>query len=145
MTVSKSRRLARAAVVSAVIGVVGVAGAQPSTAKTKTSKTKTYSCGDVPVRKTPAGLKGGYLTNITVTGSYSKKSSACRSGNALALAYYKCRRHKGIKASCSGRTINGLKCRESRPANSQSDDQINARVTCRKGSKKIVHYYQQNL
>jgi hypothetical protein len=138
MTLSKSRRFARAAVLSACVAAAGLAA--PSMAQAKT-----FSCGDVPVSKTPAGLKGGYLTGITVTGKYSKKSSACKSGNALALAYYKCRAKKGIRATCSGRTINGLKCSESRPADSQSDDQINARVTCKKGSKKIVHNYQQNL
>lgn len=138
MTLSKSRRFARAAVLSACVAAAGLAA--PSMAQAKT-----FSCGDVPVSKTPAGLKGGYLTGIRVTGHYTKKSSACKSGNALALAYYKCRRAKGIRATCSGRTINGLKCTESRPADSQSDDQINARVTCKKGSKKIVHNYQQNL
>lgn len=143
MTSSKSCRFARAALLCACVAVAGLAA--PSMAQAKT-KTKTYSCGDVSVSKTPAGLRGGYLTGIRVTGKYSKKSSACRSGNALALAYYKCRaKKKNIRATCSGRTINGLKCRESRPANSQSDDQINARVTCKKGSKKIIHNYQQNL
>ena len=121
------------------------ASASPVLPAPSPAQAKTFSCGDVPVSKTPAGLKGGYLTGITVTGSYTKKSSACKSGNALALAYYKCRAKKGIRATCSGKTINGLKCSESRPADSQSDDQINARVTCKKGSKKIVHNYQQNL
>ena len=143
MTLSKSRSFARAIAVFAVVGVVGlVAVASPAQAK---AKTKTYSCGDLPVSKTPAGLRGGYITQITVRGAYSKKSSACKSGRSLALSYYKCRAKKGIRASCSGRTINGLKCSESRPADSQSDDQINARVTCKKGSKRIVHNYQQNL
>jgi len=139
MTLSKSRRFASATLLSVCVAAAGIA-VVPSMAQAKT-----FSCGDVPVSKTPAGLKGGYLTGITVTGSYSKKSSACKSGNALALAYYKCRAKKGIRATCSGKTINGLKCSESRPADSQSDDQINARVTCKKGSKKIVHNYQQNL
>ena len=139
MTLSKSRRFARTAAVSAVLGIAGLVGAASP------AQAKTFSCGDLPVSKTPAGLKGGYITQITVTGSYTTKSSACKSGRALALAYYKCRHAKGIRATCSGKTINGLKCSESRPADSQSDDQINARVTCKKGSKKIVHNYQQNL
>jgi hypothetical protein len=139
MTLSKSRRFARATLLSACVAVAAFA-VVPSLAQAKT-----FSCGDLPVSKTPAGLKGGYITGVTVTGSYSKKSSACKSGNALALAYYKCRAKKGIKASCAGKTINGLKCSESRPADSQSDQEINARVTCKKGSKKIVHNYQQNL
>jgi negative regulator of sigma E activity len=141
MTLSQSRRFARVAAASACLALAVAAGVQsPASAKTRT-----FSCGDLPVSKTPAGLKGGYITQIAVTGSYTKKSSACKSGTALALAYYKCRHAKGIKANCSGKTINGLKCSESRPADSQSDDQINARVTCKKGSKKIVHLYQQNL
>ena len=139
MTLSKSRRFARTAAVSAVVAVAGLVGAASP------AQAKTFSCGDLPTSKTPSGLKGGYITQITVTGSYSKKSSACKSGQALALAYYKCRHAKGIKANCSGKTINGLKCSESRPADSQSDSEINARVTCKKGSKKIVHNYQQNL
>ena len=139
MTLSKSRRFARTIAICAVVGVAGLVGAASP------AHAKTFSCGDLPVSKTPSGLKGGYITQITVTGSYTTKSSACKSGRALALAYYKCRRAKGIRATCSGKTINGLKCSESRPADSQSDDQINARVTCKKGSKKIVHNYQQNL
>jgi hypothetical protein len=139
MTLSKTRRFARTSAICAVVGIAGLVGAASP------AQAKTFSCGDLPVSKTPAGLKGGYITQITVTGSYTTKSSACKSGRALALAYYKCRHAKGIRATCSGKTINGLKCSESRPADSQSDDQINARVTCKKGSKKIVHNYQQNL
>jgi hypothetical protein len=139
MTLSKSRRFARAAAICAVIGVAGLVGAASP------AQAKTFGCGSIPLNKTPAGLKGGYITNITVTGSYTKKSSACKSGNALALAYYKCRHAKGVKASCAGKTINGLKCSEKRPADLQTDQEINATVTCKNGSKKIVHSYQQNL
>lgn len=145
MTLSKSRRFARASMFCACIAVAGLVSAQPAMTKSKT-KTKTHYCGDLSNKQTPKGLKGGYITSIKVVGRYSKKSSACRSGRSLVLKYYKCRaRKKSIKASCSGRTINGLKCRESRPRDSQTDTEINARVTCTKGSKKIYHNYQQNL
>ncbi len=143
MTLSKSRRFARASMFFACIAVAGLVSAQPAMTK---SKTQTYRCGDLSNKKTPRGLKGGYITSIKVVGRYSKKSSACRSGTSLVLNYYKCRaKKKSLKASCNGRTINGLKCRESRPRDSQTDTEINARVTCKKGSKKIYHNYQQNL
>lgn len=147
MTLSKSRRFARFSILCACVAVAGLVSAQPAMTKSKSkSKTKTYYCGDLSNKRTPKGLKGGYITSIKVVGRYSKKSSACRSGRSLVLNYYKCRaRKKSIKASCNGRTINGLKCRDSRPKDSQTDTEINARVTCKKGSKKIYHNYQQNL
>ena len=80
---------------------------------------------------------------MKATGSYTKKSSACKAVRSVALAYYKCRRPKGIKASCNGRTISGLKCTEKRGLTNELE--FNATVTCKKGSKKLVHTYQQNL
>ena len=139
MTLSQSR-LIRAVVVSACLVATGLVGAQPSSAATKT-----YDCGQISVNNTPAGLYGGYLTKIKVTGSYTKKSSACRSGKSLVKAYYTCRRAKGVKGSCSGRTINGLKCKETNRTVVEAADQLNADVTCSKGSKKIRHHYQQFL
>ncbi|MDP2711774.1 MAG: hypothetical protein Q8O56_11200 [Solirubrobacteraceae bacterium] len=99
----------------------------------------------MPRSQNPAGLNGGYLTNIRVRGIYQNRTSACRSGRSLALAYYKCRRGKSVRGSCSGRTINGLRCRESNRTVSERAGQLNATVTCTKGSKRITHRYQQNL
>lgn len=139
MTLSQSR-LIRAVAVSACLIATGLVGAQPSSAATKT-----YACADVPVNKTPAGLNGGYFTKIRVTGSYTKKSSACKAGNSLVFAYYRCRRAKGVKGSCNGRTIQGLKCRESNRRVEEAANSLDADVTCTKGSKRIKHHYQQGL
>jgi len=139
MTLSQSR-LIRAVVVSACLVATGLVGAQPSSAATKT-----YSCSDISVNNTPAGLNGGYFTKIKVTGSYTKKSSACRSGRSLVKAYYTCRRAKGVKGSCSGQTINGLKCKETNRRTGGVPEFLDADVTCTKGSKKIRHHYSQGL
>ena len=139
MTLSQSR-LIRAVAVSACLIATGLIGAAPSSAATKT-----YTCVDVPAKDTPAGLYNGYFTRIKVTGAYTKKSSACRSAYALVKAYYKCRRPKGVRGSCSGRTINGLKCRESNRTTGRVPPFLDADVTCTKGSKRIRHHYSQGL
>lgn len=134
MTLS-STRLSRMLAISACVAAAGLVGAQSSHAAT-------YGCS---TPKEPAGLRGGYFTELRATG-YGSKSSACKSARKLVLAYYKCRTARGgAKGSCSNRTVNGLKCKETRPADLQSDTQLNARVTCSKGRKKIRHSYQQNL
>lgn len=139
MTLSQSR-LVRAVAVSACVIATGLVGAAPSSAAIKT-----YSCGDIAVNSTPAGLYGGYQTRIRVTGAYTRKSSACRSGRSLVRAYYNCRRPKGVRGSCSGRTINGLKCRETNRRTGGVPPFLDADVTCTKGSKKIRHHYSQGL
>jgi len=132
MIVSKSRHLARAVAVSACLAVAGLAGAQSSSA----AATKTCT-----VPKYPNANPGGYFTSLKAT------NVTCASARKLAVAYYKrCPAGKrGVRKSCSGKTVNGLKCTESRPADSQTESQINARVTCKAGSKKVVHTYQQNV
>ncbi len=134
MTLSRSHRLVRVAALSACLLAVGLVGAQSSSART-------YNCSPPQY---PDTSRGGYFSQLRVSG-YSRRS-ACRSGRRLALAYYRCRvRRGGIRGNCSGRTVNRLRCRERRDPDLQSRTEINARVTCRRGSRRIVHVYQQNL
>ena len=122
-----SRHLTMLAILVTCLAVAGLAGAQSSVARTKACATP----------KEPAGLLGGYFTQLQVN------RVSCASGRKLVLAYYKCRRRKGVKASCSGKTVNGLKCTEKRGA--EIETQFNATVTCKKGSRSVKHSYQQNL
>jgi hypothetical protein len=133
---SPPHRFIRAVLVSACLAV-GLVGVQPASAAAKT-----YGCPDVPVKSTPEGLYGGYFTNLSAKG-YSSKARACRSARSLVRAYYNCRRKKGVRGSCSGRTINGLRCRESNRRTSPA--YLTATVTCTKGAKRIKHTYQQGL
>jgi hypothetical protein len=130
MTSTRGPRLATSLLVSSCLLLAGLVAAQTSAGATR-------GCPD-PATK--SGLKGGYFSQLRVT------NVSCRSGKKLVYAYYACRMKKGgRKASCSGRTINSLRCKEYRKPDLQSDTQVNARVTCTKGSKKVVHSYQQNL
>jgi hypothetical protein len=72
---------------------------------------------------------------------------SCSSGAKLMLAYYKCRRKngQGVEGKCKASKVNGMTCTEKRPASGNNGSEFNATVTCKSGSKKIVHTYQQNL
>jgi hypothetical protein len=128
MTLPRSPRFVTALAVSTGLAFAGLVGAQPSVAAPKACSTPTY----------PNTNPGGYFTSLQVTGV------ACKTGRSVALAHYRCRVKKGRKGRCTSKVMK-YSCSESRPADSQSDEQLNAKVTCKRGSKKIVFSYQQNL
>ena|ERR1700754_360533 len=76
----------------------------------------------------------GYFTSLQVT------KVSCATGKKLALAYYKCRLKHGVSGRCTSKVM-GYSCTEKRVS---IDTEIDARVTCKDGSKKVVHAYQQN-
>jgi len=119
--------------VSACLALAGLAGAQPAVAATKTCKAGST--------KYPNSNPGGYFTSLKVT------KVSCSTGAKLMIAYYKCRRKggQGVSGRCKASKVNGLRCTERRPASGNNGTEFNATVTCRSGSKKIVHTYQQNL
>jgi hypothetical protein len=78
----------------------------------------------------------GYFTSLTVT------KVSCKTGKRVVLAYYKCRIKKGKKARCTDKVL-GYSCREVK--RTQIPTEINARVTCKRGARRVVHTYQQNL
>ncbi len=130
MTLSHSPRVLTTLAMVICVSIAALVGAQESAAASR-------SCPAPPAK---AGLKGGYFSKLRVT------NLSCRSGKRLVYAYYNCRQSKGgRRASCAGRTINGLRCSEYRDPDLDIPSEFNARVTCRRGSKKVVHYYQQNL
>jgi len=115
---------------TACLLVTGLVGAQASSAATR-------SCAS-PASK--SGLKGGYFSRLRVT------NVSCSEGKKVVYGYYSCRMSKGgKKASCHGRTIRGLRCTEYRDPDLSIPTEFSARVTCKKGTKKVVHVYQQNL
>src|SRR5687768_12949942 len=118
MTLSRRPRLVRAVVVSACVAVAGLVASAPASAAT-------YSCTPP---KFPDTRNGGYFSGVNGAKKFKvsgySKSKACRSGRSVILAYDKCRRAKGIKGSCSGRTINSLKCTEKRNPDLQSSTEL---------------------
>jgi hypothetical protein len=89
------------------------------------------SCSD---GRLPKG--NGYFTSLTVT------KVSCKTGKRVVLAYYKCRIKKGKKARCTDKVL-GYSCKELK--RTQIPTEINARVSCRRGARRVVHTYQQNL
>jgi hypothetical protein len=86
------------------------------------------TCGGLP--KYPGQ---GYFTSLKATGI------SCSGAKDVMKAHYKCRTKKGIKGKC--KRFNGWSCTEKRQAIST---EYNARVTCKKGSRKVVYTYNQD-
>jgi hypothetical protein len=96
--------------------------------------------GAVPGRaartcKPPRYPGSGYFTSLSVS------RVSCRTGRRVALAYYRCRTRNGPAGRCHRRVL-GFSCRERR---NSIPTEIDARVTCRHGHRKVVHTYQQDL
>jgi hypothetical protein len=85
--------------------------------------------------KAPKYPGSGYFTSLTVEGT------GCSTGQKLALAYYRCRTKSGPRGRCK-KPVLGFRCRETR---NSIPTEINARVSCKSGAKRVVHTYQQNL
>jgi hypothetical protein len=85
---------------------------------------------------TPPDYPGsGYFTSLSV------KRVSCRTGRSVALAYYRCRTRNGPKGRCSERVMR-FRCSERR---NSIPTEIDARVTCKRGSATVTHTYQQNV
>lgn len=79
----------------------------------------------------------GYFTSLRVS------HTSCRTGRKVALAHYRCRRKHGVRGHCHHRVLR-FRCRESRPSSARIPTQYSARVTCTRGSRRVVFVYQQN-
>ncbi len=86
--------------------------------------------------------KGGYFTSLRVT------NTSCKDGKAQMLAWAKCRLAKsGLQGRCTRSRVRNYRCTEKRGSVQvgAGDDVFAARVTCKKGTKKIVHTYDQEV
>jgi hypothetical protein len=79
----------------------------------------------------------GYFASLHVT------HTSCRTGRKVALAHYHCRRKHGVRGHCHHAVLH-FHCKEYRPASARIPTQYNARVTCKRGSRRVVFVYQQN-
>lgn len=76
----------------------------------------------------------GYFTSLKAT------KTTCADASKVALAFHKCRTKKGDSGRCVSK-VRKYACRETRTAIST---EINGRVTCTYGKKKVELTYQQN-
>jgi hypothetical protein len=84
------------------------------------------------VSKKPRALGPTYTLGLSV------KGTSCANGRGFVRAYYKCR--GGGKGRCR-RRVSGYRCSEKR--SNVIRTQFDARVTCKKGGRRIVHKYTQ--
>ena len=108
----------------AALAVVAFAGAGTAAAATCNVKTSDYP-GD------------GYFTSLRVSGV------SCSTGKSVAREHYRKRVRRGGKDGKYNGSVKGWSCRES--SRSKTSTELNARVTCRRGGKRVVFTYQQNL
>ena len=80
-------------------------------------------------------MGASYVTSLSV------KKTSCKKGKAVVRAYHKCRRAHGWKGKC-GHKVKGYSCKRKYLA--KSTFQYDARVTCKRGAKRVVHTYTQN-
>ncbi|MGI9098611.1 MAG: hypothetical protein ACR2H2_09020 [Solirubrobacteraceae bacterium] len=86
---------------------------------------------------TPPKYPGsGYFTSLAVT------NASCATGRRLVKAYYSCRIRKGKTGRCT-RKVLGYSCKETKRVAIPTE--LNGRVSCKRGARRIVHTYQQNL
>ena len=83
----------------------------------------------------PAYPGSGYFTSLTA------KSVSCATARKVTLAHYRCRTRSGKRGRCHHRVLR-YRCSETRTSIST---ELNGRVTCRRGARRVVYTYQQNL
>lgn len=90
------------------------------------------TCG---IKPNEAGTFGvTYVLKITASGT------SCASAKKLVRAFHACRKAHGIKGRCTTRVL-GYRCTEQRTTTSV---QFSGKVSCKNGSRRVVHYYSQN-
>ncbi|MEA2151014.1 MAG: hypothetical protein QOD69_2844 [Solirubrobacteraceae bacterium] len=78
----------------------------------------------------------GYFTSLSVA------KVGCATGRKVAVAYYKCRIKKGRSGRCTSKVL-GYSCRETKRVKIPTE--LDARVSCSRGARRVTHTYQQNL
>jgi hypothetical protein len=120
-----SRVVSVAAVAAVSLFAAGGAGASPQVHAAK-------SCN---ISGQQRSLGASYVTSLSV------RHTSCSKGKAVVRAYHACRQAHGWKGKC-GHRVKGFRCR--RHIQASSPVQYDAKVTCRRGGKRVTHTYTQN-
>ncbi len=111
-----------------------VAGAAvPALATTGPATAATTASGAATCSSLPKYPGVGYFTSLKASGL------GCSSAKKVMVAHYKCRVKHGKSGTC--KSVKGYKCTEKRV---QGTENYSSRVTCKRGSKKVVYTYQQD-
>jgi hypothetical protein len=121
-------RLTRSCIglVIVVVGSLGLVATAPAAHRPAATAARTCSVPDYP--------GSGYFTSLSVS------RTSCATGRKVALAWYHCRIAHGPAGRCHRRVL-GYTCHETRQS---IPTEIDARVRCRRGARRVTHTYQQD-
>lgn len=121
-----SRVVSVAAVAAASLIAAGGAGA---------ASPQVHAARSCNISGQQRSLGASYVTSLSV------RHTSCAKGKAVVRAYQACRRAHGWKGKCRHR-VKGYACK--RHIQASSPVQYDAKVTCRRGAKRVTHTYTQN-
>ena len=130
---TRTVRLGIALATCALIAAIPTVAAAPASGPTATAS-RACGLGDKERRTFPPAT---YVNSISV------RNVSCRKGKRVTRAFHACRRsHGGANGRCPNR-VQRFRCRETRSG--VPGVQYNGRVVCRRGGKKVVSTYTQNV
>ena len=95
------------------------------------------------LKKCPLSLSKSEALGATYVTSLKAGGTSCSTAVAVAKAFNKCRREKGVSGRCTHR-VKDFSCTDNRPAAEQIPTQLNGHVKCRRGDRRVSFDYQQN-
>lgn len=93
------------------------------------------SASSCSIRGKERKLGPTYTTRLVVS------HVSCKTGQRFVTSYYRCRRASGGADGRCHKRISGYKCTERR--RNRISTQFDATVTCKRGSRRITHDYEQ--
>ncbi|HEX4344727.1 MAG TPA: hypothetical protein VHZ31_04120 [Solirubrobacteraceae bacterium] len=94
--------------------------------------------------KKAESLGTSYVLYADGKAGYKVSATSCATGLKVVKAFQACRRKHGKAGRCTTAVV-GFKCTEKRPSSLAIPTQFTGVVSCKKGSAKVTHTYQQNL
>jgi hypothetical protein len=88
-------------------------------------------------------LGPSYVLYAAGKGGYKVSGTSCATGKKVIKAFHSCRYKHGKSGKCTSK-VSGYKCTEKRPAALSIPTEFTGNVTCKSGSKRVIHTYQQS-
>lgn len=90
-----------------------------------------------------------YVTYRSGRAGYRVRGTSCRNGAKVIRAFHRCRRHHGRTGRCRSH-VRGYRCSDRRPKKDRlviggDLQEFTGKVSCKRGSKRVIHIYQQNV
>ena len=122
-----------------LLAAIGLIAAIPATASADgPSASASRNCPMSADQQQNGFPPASYVTSIRVF------NTSCRKGKSVIRAYHKCRQaHGGRNGRCPNR-VQRFRCREG-ARQSVPGVQYSAKVVCRRGARRIVSTYTQNV